>query len=97
MARWEDGAYCLYCILFGHKSTSYSRIKNFYLQPFRNWHVAVRSFKGHANTKSGMHSDSKILYYSFLGQYKVKIFRQIKWLTQIIKQMSKKPERQLLL
>ena len=32
--------------------------------------VAVRSFKEHANKKSGMHSGSKILYNSFLDQYK---------------------------
>ena len=65
----------VFTVLFGLKSTSYSRMKNFYLQPFRKWPVAVRSFKEHANTKSGVHSDSKILYYSFLGQYKVEIFR----------------------
>ena len=45
-------------------------MKNFYFQPFRKWPVAVRSFKEQANTKSCMHSDSKIFYYSFLGLYK---------------------------
>ena len=30
-SRWEMG---LYCVSFVHKSTSYSRKKNFYLQPF---------------------------------------------------------------
>ena len=45
-------------------------MKNLYSQPFRNWSVAVRSFKEHANTKSGMDSDSKIPYNSFLDQYK---------------------------
>ena len=45
-------------------------MKNLYSQPFRNWSVAVRSFKEHANTKSGMDRDSKIPYNSFLDQYK---------------------------
>ena len=45
-------------------------MKSFYSQPFRNWLVADRSFKEHTNTKSGMHSDSKSLYKSFLDQYK---------------------------
>ena len=75
MAHWEDGAYCLYCVLFGLKSTSYSRMKNFYLQPFRKWPVAVRSFKEHANTKSGMHSDSKILYNNLWISIKVERFQ----------------------
>ena len=69
-SRWEDGAHCLYCVLFGHKSTSYSRMNNFYSQLFRKWPVAVRSFKEHANTKLGMHSESKILCNTFLDQYK---------------------------
>ena len=69
-SRWEDGAYCLYYVLFGQKSTSYSRMKNLYSQPSRKWPVAVKPFKEHANTKSGVHSDSKIHYYSFLDQYK---------------------------
>ena len=67
---WKDGAYCLHCVLFGHKSTSYSRIVNSYSQPFRKWPVSVKSFKEHANTNSGMHSDCKYLFNSFLDQYK---------------------------
>ena len=34
------------------------------------WPVAIRYFKEHANTKSGMRSDSKILYNIFPDQYK---------------------------
>ena len=45
-------------------------MKNLYSQPFRKWPVAVRYFNKHANTKSGMHSDSKILYNSFPDQCK---------------------------
>ena len=45
-------------------------MKILYSQPFRKWPVAVRSFKKHANTKSRMHSDSKILYNNSLDQYK---------------------------
>ena len=69
-SRWEDGSYCLHCVLFGHKSTSYSRMVNFYSQPFKMWSVAVKSFKEHANTKSGMHSNCKNLFNRFLDKYK---------------------------
>ena len=69
-SRWKDGAYYLYCVLFGHKSTNYSRKKNFYSQSCRMWPDAVKSFKEHANTKSGMHSDCKNLYNSFVDQHK---------------------------
>ena len=34
------------------------------------WPDAVKSFKEHANTKSGMHSDCKNLYNSFVDQHK---------------------------
>ena len=74
-SRWEDGAYCLYCVLFGHISTSNSRMLNFYPQSFRMWPVAVKSFKEHANTKSGMHSDCKNLVDRFLVSIKVESFQ----------------------
>ena len=60
-SRWKDGAYCFYCALFDHKSTSYSRMVNLYSQSFRKWSVTVKSFKEHTNTKSGMHLHCKNL------------------------------------
>ena len=44
-SRWEDGAYCPYYVLFGHKFTSYSKMKSFYSQPFRKWPVTGLSRK----------------------------------------------------
>ena len=48
---WNDGAYYLYCVLSSHKSTSNSRIVNFYSQRYRKWSVAVCSFRKHVNAK----------------------------------------------
>ena len=43
---------------------------NFYSNPFRKWPVAVKSFQEHANAKSGMHSDCKNFFNSFLDSIK---------------------------
>ena len=60
----------MYRALFGRKSTSNLRMVTFYSQPIRKWPVTVKSFKEHANTKSGMHSDCKNLSNRFLDQCK---------------------------
>ena len=43
---------------------------NFYSHLFRKWPVAVKSFKEHVNTKSGMHSVLKNVFNRFLDHYK---------------------------
>ena len=45
--HWEDGVYCLYCVLFGHKSTSKSKIVNFYSHPYKKWLAAVLVLSNH--------------------------------------------------
>ena len=53
-------AYCIYFVLFSHKSTSNSRKVNFFIHDrTKGWPVA---FKEHANTSSGMYSDYKNLF-----------------------------------
>ena len=70
---------------------------NFYLQPFRKWPVAVKSFKEHADANSGMHSVCKNLFNRFLDQYKGREVPVNKMVGSNYKRNAKKPERQLLL
>ena len=44
-SRWEDGAYCLPCILFGHEVVWSSSLENLYRKPCRTWPTAVEKNK----------------------------------------------------
>ncbi len=50
----EDGAYCLSCVIFGHrfpgKSSRITRVVSF---PFRYWNDAMSTFKRHAGNNTG--------------------------------------------
>ena len=36
-SRWEDGAYCLPCVLFGHKVVGSSSLENLYRKSYQTW------------------------------------------------------------
>ena len=42
---WEDGAYCLPFILFGHKVVGSSSLENLYRKPYQKWPTTVKTFK----------------------------------------------------
>ena len=44
-SRWENGAYCLPYVLFGHKVVGSSSLVNLYRKPYRKWPTAVKTFK----------------------------------------------------
>ena len=46
-SRREDDAYCLLCVLFGHKVVGSSSLENLYRKPYRTWPTAVKTFKKH--------------------------------------------------
>ncbi len=50
----EDGAYCLSCVLFGHRFPGKSsRITRLVSSPFRYWNDAMSTFKRHARNNTG--------------------------------------------
>ena len=51
-----DGAFCLYCVLFGSQTSEHNsgKLKKFFKEPFTNWKQALRFFKEH-QTKSPVH------------------------------------------
>ena len=70
--RWEDGAYCLPCVLFGHKVVGSSSLENLYRKPYRKWPTAVKTFKKHQNAPTRTHKKDQILLIKFLDEYRGK-------------------------
>ena len=68
-SRWEDGACCLPCVLFGHKVAGSSSLENTYRKPYRKWPAAVKTFKKHQNAPTGTHKTSQILFTRLLDEY----------------------------
>ena len=69
---WEDGAYCLSGVLFGHKVVGSSSLENLYRKPYRTWPTAVKTFKKHQNAPMETHKKSQILLIRFLDEYRGK-------------------------
>ena len=65
-SRWEDGAYCLLCVLFGHKVAESSSLENLYRKPCRKWSTTIKTFKKHQTAPTGTHKKSQILLIRFL-------------------------------
>ena len=65
-SRWEDGAYCLLCVLFGHKVAGSSSLENLYRKPCRKWLTTIKTFKKHQTAPTGTHKKSQILLIRFL-------------------------------
>ena len=70
---WEDGAYCLPGVLFGHKVVGSSSLENLYRKPYRTWPTAVKTFKKHQNTQTRSHKKSQIVLTRFLDEYTGKV------------------------
>ena len=94
-SRWEDGAYCLPCVLFGDKYPSSSKLQNFFSRPFRYWADALRNFRKHEN-KSGLHTFSFLAYTKFLQDYHGKSMPINKLLDSTYKAEVKKNREALL-
>ena len=58
---WEDGAYCLPCILFGHKVVGSSSLEILYRKLYQTWPTAVKKFKKHKNAPTRTHKKTQIL------------------------------------
>ena len=69
---WEDGAYCLPFVLFGHKVVGSSSLENLYRKPYRKWPTAVKTFKKHQNAPTRTHKKDQILLIKFLDEYRGK-------------------------
>ena len=48
-SRWEDGVYCLPCVLFDHKVVGSSSLENLYKKTYRTWPAEVTTFKKYQN------------------------------------------------
>ena len=68
----EDSAYCLPCVLFGHKVVGNSSLENLYRKPYRKWPTAVKTFKKHQNAPTRTHQKNQILLIKFLDEYRGK-------------------------
>ena len=73
-----DGAFCLTCVMFGHKiPTNVSvALKNLFKQPFRSWSKANEAFEKHEGSHTscernfqGLHSRTLLLSKSFFSEF----------------------------
>ena len=71
-SQWEDGAYCLPCVLFGDKIVGTSSLESLYTKPHRKWPTAVKTFKKHQNAPTRTHKKDQILLIKFLDEYRGK-------------------------
>ena len=62
----EDGAYCMYCVLFNGGSSG--RKIQLVHTPFKTWSDAQRCFRRHSESKTGIHSKSMDDSKEFLKQ-----------------------------
>ena len=62
----EDGAYCMYCVLFNGGSSG--RKIQLVHTPFKTWSDAQHCFRKHSESKTGIHSKSMDNYKEFLKQ-----------------------------
>ena len=68
-----DGAWCLYCVLFGAKTSEHnSRSCQLFTQPLVNWNNAKANFKRHAE-RSPVHSLAVSAYSGFCQNYVSKV------------------------
>ncbi|XP_057307823.1 zinc finger MYM-type protein 1-like isoform X2 [Hydractinia symbiolongicarpus] len=64
-----DGAYCLPCVLFGHKfSSKLSKIKKLFSEPFKYWPDACANFVKHESS-TGLHAYTSATFTSFMANY----------------------------
>ena len=63
---WEDGAYCLPCVLLGNKVVRSSSLENLYKKPYRTWPMAVKTFKNIKMLQRGHTKKTKILLARFI-------------------------------
>ena len=71
-SRWEDGAYCLLGVLFGHKVVGSSSLKNLYKKSYQTWTAAVKTFRKHKNAPTRTLKKSQILLTRFIDEYRGK-------------------------
>ena len=71
-SRWEDGAYCLLCVLFRHKVVGSSSLENLYKKSYQTWKMAVKTFKKQQNATTGAHKKSQRLLTTFIDGYRGK-------------------------
>ena len=64
-----DGAFCIWCVIFGHRfqalSKNSSKLEQLYREPFRSWGKASSKLQMH-NTKSHVHKFAALEYDNFL-------------------------------
>ena len=66
----EDGAYCLYCDIFGAPAVKYStKIKKLFTHHLRNWNGAAANLKNHETPKNGFHKSTTVSYTVFANNY----------------------------
>ncbi|XP_065678754.1 uncharacterized protein LOC124814433 [Hydra vulgaris] len=67
-SKSTDGAFCLSCVLFGNKFKLRSRkLTHLYLEPFKKWSDAIKSFSNHESTKNGLHAFTMPVFNIFLS------------------------------
>ena len=60
-----DGAFCISCVLFGHKYPTRSiKVKKLFSEPFTHWPDAIPAFYRHQDSKLGLHSYTYPLFIS---------------------------------
>ncbi|XP_057307639.1 52 kDa repressor of the inhibitor of the protein kinase-like [Hydractinia symbiolongicarpus] len=65
-----DGAFCLPCILFGHKvANKTSKLQKLLSQPFRHWPAAKNFFKQHETSKNGLHIQTSLTFSAFVKNF----------------------------
>lgn len=72
-SKSKNGAFCISCVLFGHRFPSKSgRIKKLYLEPLQSWNNALKDFRHHETTKNGLHEFTFPVFFNFCSQMKGK-------------------------
>ena len=72
-SRWEDGGYCLQCVLFGATHPG-KKLTNIFSRPYRDWRRSLKSFRSYQSVSCKMHQHCMSEYNEFLQEYNRKSF-----------------------